>query len=343
MRTLQTLLSISLTLLFAVTTTAKIVFTEGGIINGSIYVMDDDGGNIKRITDDTTVDWSPRWSPNGRKIAFKRDIDPHDSTSKSDVYIMNADGSNAQHISRYTRVITDIAFTPDGSQLYYNLVLGIKRVDLNAIDLDRIEPHLLPITHVYQLDISPDGKRIVYVNDDHDVLEKNLWFIDVDGGEPTVWTEPDPERGEMHRLNPRWSPDGEKILYTEIDINVETVEHEDGGRATKIWNAGTFRYVIQNIDDGATQVLNIPDNLAPNSVDWMDGQKTVLLSASDFDEFQRTNRSVSKIYKYDIASEELTYLADGSHADWHDGPLSVSPIGKQSVRWGELKRSYVEP
>ena len=175
----------------------------------------------------------------------------------------------------------------------------------------------------------------MYVNDDHGVIEKNLWFIDVDGDEPTAWTEPDPEKGTMHRLNPRWSPDGEKMLYTEMDITVNIQELENGGRGISMRYAGTFRYIIHDIDDGATQILNIPDNLAPVSVEWMDGQRSVLFSAYDFDEFEKNRQQADpKIYKYDIASEKITYLTDGSNADWHGGELSVSPVGKQSVRWG---------
>ena len=278
------------------------------------------------------------------RFAFARDTDPHDGSIKIDVYMMNTDGTNVRKISRYPNFIFDIAFSPDGSKLFYNMVLGIKRVDLNNIDLDNINPHLLPITHVYHLDVSPDGKQIVYVNDDHGVIEKNLWFIDVDGGEPAVWTKPDPEKGPRHRLNPRWSPDGKKMLYTETDIIVKILEKKDGGQVIGWRIAGTFRYVIHDIDDDATQLLNIPDNLGPISVDWMDGQSSVLISAYDFDEFERNRQQQTnpKIYKYEIASEEMTYLADGASADWHGGELSVSPVGKQSVRWGELKRSYIE-
>ena len=69
MRTLQIIFCISLTLLFAATAAAKIVFKGPGR-DANIYVMDDGGENIKRITDDTTSDQEPRWSPNGRQIRF---------------------------------------------------------------------------------------------------------------------------------------------------------------------------------------------------------------------------------------------------------------------------------
>ena len=33
-----------------------------------IYVMDDDGGNLRRLTDNPTIDWDPSWSPDGKHI-----------------------------------------------------------------------------------------------------------------------------------------------------------------------------------------------------------------------------------------------------------------------------------
>ena len=344
MRTLHTALCISLTLLFAAAVNAKVVFSASQNGNSNLYVMDDDGGNIKKITDNTNSDWKPRWSPNGRRIAFARDTTPNDGSVKPYIYIMNTDGTSARQISAHIGYILDLAFSPDGTKLMFNTtLLGINIINLNAIDLDNIESNLLTRTHIFHLDWSPDGKQIVYVNDDHGVIEKNLWIVDVNGENPITWTQPDPEKGTMHRLYPRWAPDGKKMLYTESDIIVNIRELDNGGRGISIRSAGTSRYIIQNIDDGATQILNIPDNWYPVSVDWMDGQRSVLFSAYDYDEFEKNRRSERKIYKYDIASEEITFLTEGSNADWHGGALSVSPIDKQSVRWAELKKSYTDP
>lgn len=327
MRTLQTIFCISFTLLSAATANAKIVFSASQNGNSNLYVMDDDGGNITQLTDNTNSDWKPRWSPNGRRIAFARDTTPNDGPVKPYIFIMHADGTSARQISAHIGYILDLAFSPDGTKLMFSTTLsGINIINLNEIDLDDIEPDLLTLTHIFHLDWSPDGGQIVYVNDDHGVIEKNLWIVDINGDNPIPWTQPDPEKGTMHRFNPRWSPDGQQMLYTEMDVT-----------------AGTFRYIIQNIDDGATQILNIPDNWYPVSVNWMDGQRSVLFSAYDYDEFEKNRRSERKIYKYDIASEEITFLTEGSNADWHGGELSVSPIDKQSVRWAELKKSYTVP
>ncbi len=106
-----------------------------------------------------------------------------------------------------------------------------------------------------------------------------------------------------------------------------------GGRGIRIRSTGTYRYIIQNIDDGATRTLKIPENWFPSSVEWMDGQRSVLFSLYE---------NVSKIYKYDLTTDEITFLTEGANPHWNSGKLSISPLGKQSVRWAELKRSYTE-
>ena len=140
-----------------------------------------------------------------------------------------------------------------------------------------------------------------------------------------AWTQPDPEKGALNRLHPRWSPDGKQMLYTESD-----------------WSVGISRYIIRNIDDDSTQILEIPDNWAPFSVDWMDENRSVLFSAYDFNK-REARPLVTEIYKYDISSGEITQLTNGSHARWvSDDVFSVSPASKHPVRWGELKKAYLD-
>jgi TolB protein len=54
-----------------------------------VYVMNDDGTGIRRLTSDPALDHSPAWSSDGKRIAFVSD-----RARNYDIYVMNVDGTN---------------------------------------------------------------------------------------------------------------------------------------------------------------------------------------------------------------------------------------------------------
>jgi len=79
-------------------------------IAGDLYTLPIAGGRATRITDGMAFDAQPRWSPDGRQIAFVSDRD-----GSEDVWIVDADGRNAKQLSRTDRVMfLSPEWTPDG-------------------------------------------------------------------------------------------------------------------------------------------------------------------------------------------------------------------------------------
>ena len=76
--------------------------------------MNLDGSNVTRLTD-TGADFSPAWSPDGKKIAFcsMRDSDP-DDYADVELYLMNADGSGQKALTDTQAGETDPVWSPDG-------------------------------------------------------------------------------------------------------------------------------------------------------------------------------------------------------------------------------------
>ena len=57
-------------LMVAVDAQARIAFVSERDGNMEIYVMDNDGGNPRRLTNNPLDEWYPSWSPDGKRIAF---------------------------------------------------------------------------------------------------------------------------------------------------------------------------------------------------------------------------------------------------------------------------------
>lgn len=66
--------------------------------NREIFVINSDGTNLKRLTDNDVFDTSPSWSPDGKKIVFSR-TEYKDKERVIDIWIMDANGSNERKLT----------------------------------------------------------------------------------------------------------------------------------------------------------------------------------------------------------------------------------------------------
>ncbi len=62
-----------------------------------IYVMDADGGNEHRLTENRKNEWTPVWSPDGKRIAFS--ADRKGDLQNFEIYVMDADGGNEHRLT----------------------------------------------------------------------------------------------------------------------------------------------------------------------------------------------------------------------------------------------------
>jgi Tol biopolymer transport system component len=74
--------------------------------NGEIYVMNADGSEQTRLTNDPGADGSPTWSPDGTRIAFSalRNVEGavDEPSENFEIYVMDADGGNVVQLTRNT-------------------------------------------------------------------------------------------------------------------------------------------------------------------------------------------------------------------------------------------------
>ena len=239
----------------------KIAFSSERDGNPEIYVMNADGTNQTRLTNNPVIDGDPTWSPDGTKIAFHTNRD-----GNNEIYVMNADGTGATRCTTHGQSDGSPSWAPDGIRLAFQRSDGA--VSSNLIVLSSCGGTETQLTFnsgtavSFQPTWSPDGTKIAFVRDSSG-NQRQVWTIKPDGTGPTRVSPLD----NRYVDHPTWSPDGTRIAY-------------GGGHG---FGAFGDIYVINS--DGTGAVTNLTSGTSSiNDVapDWSpDGTKITFVSSRD--------------------------------------------------------------
>src|SRR5271168_1993322 len=86
---------------------------------GDIWVASEDGTGAQRLTDNKARDIYPRFSPDGKQIAFSSNRD-----GNYDVYVVAADGGKPRQLTWHTANYTVVGWTPDGRSIVFSSARG---------------------------------------------------------------------------------------------------------------------------------------------------------------------------------------------------------------------------
>ena len=118
--------------------TGKITFAVAAPGQQSdIWVMNADGTDRVRLTDDPAADFAPAWSPDASRIAFvsSRDGNP-------EIYVMTADGSQQVRVTNDPGSDRDPDWSPDGRIVFSRSAPGVP-TSLYQLTLGQPEAMLL--------------------------------------------------------------------------------------------------------------------------------------------------------------------------------------------------------
>lgn len=171
---------------------------------GSIWTMDGDGTNQRRLTSGIDAR-DPVWNSAGTRIAFTLA-----DASGFHLWTMRAsDGGDRTQITSGSSQDFEPAWSPDGTQLAFTR--GFEQGDpgdIHLIDLNtgfvRRQTHSPDYDH--QVVWSPDGQRIVFER--NFAASSSIFTVNADGSNLTALTS-----GPFFDTGPAFSPDGRYIAF----------------------------------------------------------------------------------------------------------------------------------
>jgi len=204
---------------------------------------------------------------------------------------------------------------------------------LHSIDVFQLE-------YTDDVQISPDGNRIVYVRISHDIMtdraRRNLWIIDADGSNNR------PLRSESGNFSsPRWSPDGTRLAYVSATEGSPQlyVRWMDSGQTALLTNLVEAPGAIAWSPDGRliafTQLvpakklpLAMPPE-KPEGAQWAPPVKVVDSVIYRADGAGWLEAGYQHVFVVSSDGGTARQLTDGDFN--HDGPLSFTPDSKSII------------
>jgi TolB protein len=168
-----------------------------------IWLMNADGSEQRKLTDNNAMDVSPAWSPDGDRIAFISNRAGND-----EIYVMNADGTNVRRLTQTADASESFpSWSPDGAQISFDSDRG-GNWDVYVMASDGSNPY--PLTDHPGEDWisswSPSGDQIVFESNRDGNYE--IYVMDSDVSNLRRVT-----NNQVHDGFPTWSPHGNHIAF----------------------------------------------------------------------------------------------------------------------------------
>jgi imidazolonepropionase-like amidohydrolase/Tol biopolymer transport system component len=321
---------------------------------GDIYTMPIAGGTPTRIAEGLAYEHQPRFSPDGRRIAFTSDRGGGDN-----IWIMNTDGSDKRQLTKEDfRLLNQPTWSPDGrfivakkhfttgrslgtGELWMYHVSGGGGVMLVKRPNEQHQKELgEPIyaadgkSVFYTRNITP-GPIFEYAQNSHTDLF-DIERYDIDTGEVSTAVS-----GVGGSVRPTPSPDGKKIAFV----------RREGGRSrlwVKDFASGEERRIYEALDQDVQETWAVT-GVYPN-MDWTPDSRSLVFWAGG--KIRRIGADGTNAAVIPFRIDDTRLVIDATHPQVDVAPdrfatrmprwASVSPDGRQVV-FETLGKLWVKP
>jgi tricorn protease len=217
-----------------------------------IWTADEDGKNVKRITVHKARDVYPRFSPDGRWIAFSSD-----RNGNLDVYIIPSEGGTAKPLTFHSADDTVQGWTPDGKAVLFASNRGEDFMGkLYVVSVDGGMPRSAGADMGVYGCFSPDGKKLALNRKSQPYWRK--FYRGAYQSDVTVMDIAEKKFKDLTDFNgmdsfPMWSTDGHIYFVSDREGNGLTNIYrvpEKGGKAERVtdFKSGDVRFPAMSSD-----------------------------------------------------------------------------------------------
>ncbi|MFZ5721175.1 MAG: amidohydrolase family protein [Pseudomonadota bacterium] len=321
---------------------------------GDIYVMPIGGGTPTRIAQGLAWEVQPRFSPDGRRIAFTSDRGGGDN-----IWIMNADGSDKRAVTKEDfRLLNQPTWSADGrfiaakKHFTTGRSLGTGEVWLYHVSGGGGVPLIKRPSERHQKELgeptfAPDGKSVYFTRNvtpgpifeyaqDSNTDLFNIERYDLATGETTTVAS-----GPGGSVRPAPSPDGKLIAFVRR-------ERARSKLYVKNLTSGVERKVYDDLDQDVQETWAVT-GLYPN-LDWTPDSKAIVFWAGG--KIRRVDADGSNAAVIPFRVSDTRGVVDGPHPKTAVAPdrfttkmtrfAAVSPDGRQVV-FESLGKLWIKP
>jgi tricorn protease len=195
---------------------------------GQILTIATNRGDITRVMPDAMASRSqnPKWSPDGKYLAFMSD-----KSGRDEIWISDPEGLNPKKITDLDNEKGPILWTPDSKlalyttadrRLYGYSVADGKTVTIATGDVGRIG----------NFSVSPDSKWVAFSKQDK-TLRNHVYVVPITGGEARHLSDDSVQYSETSAV---WTPDGRYLVFIAAETASNGIASQGGITATNsLW------------------------------------------------------------------------------------------------------------
>lgn len=178
--------------------------------DSALWIVPTSGGPARQLTSGPR-DGAPRWSPDGKTLAFIRSSEKDGKPQPQQIYLLSFDGGEAQQLTDSPRSPAGFEWSPDGKTIAFVSREDPSKENKNPEDAepkDKTPEHVSDVRVITKAVYRANGGG--YTNPK---MHSHVWTVSVPAA---AGEKPKPKqitKGNFDEGNASWSPDGSRIYF----------------------------------------------------------------------------------------------------------------------------------